>query len=80
MSLGPQRGVPLVDSLGEGQVATGAHGRASLGERLVAKVPHGHRKTLMFVTALRVDGVTAAPYVMDGQPSSPMSSRCSCRR
>ena len=36
-----------------------------MGERLVAKVPHGHWKTLTLVAALRVDGVTA-PYVVDG--------------
>ena len=41
------------------------YGRAPRGERLVAKVPHGHWKTLTLVAALRVDGVTA-PYVIDG--------------
>ena len=44
---------------------TRAYGRAPLGERLVAKVPHGHWKTLTLVAALRLDGVTA-PYVIDG--------------
>jgi transposase len=44
---------------------TRLYGRAPLGERLVAKVPHGHWKTLTLVAALRVDGVTA-PYVIDG--------------
>jgi transposase len=44
---------------------TRLYGRAPLGERLVAKVPHGHWKTLTLVGALRVDGVTA-PYVIDG--------------
>ena len=41
------------------------YGRAPVGERLVAKVPHGHWKTLTLVAAIRVDGVTA-PYVVDG--------------
>jgi len=41
------------------------YGRAPIGDRLVAKVPHGHWKTLTLVAALRVDGVTA-PYVIDG--------------
>ena len=41
------------------------YGRSPIGERLVAKVPHGHWKTLTLVAALRVDGVTA-PYVIDG--------------
>lgn len=40
-------------------------GRAPTGERPVAKVPHGHGKTLTLVAARRVDGVTA-PYVIDG--------------
>jgi DDE superfamily endonuclease len=44
---------------------TQLYGRAPLGERLVAKVPHGHRKTLTLVAVLRVNGVTA-PYVLDG--------------
>ena len=41
------------------------YGRAPVGERLVAKVPHGHWKTLTFIAGLRVDGMTA-PYVIDG--------------
>jgi hypothetical protein len=40
-------------------------GRSPRGERLVASVPHGHWKTLTFVAALRVSGLTA-PYVIDG--------------
>ena len=41
------------------------YGRAPAGERLVAKFPHGHWKTLTLIAAIRVDGVTA-PYVIDG--------------
>ena len=41
------------------------YGRSPRGERLVAKVPHGHCKTLTLVAALCIDGVTA-PYVIDG--------------
>ena len=41
------------------------YGRALIGDRLVAKVPHGHWKTLTLVAALRIDGITA-PYVIDG--------------
>ena len=37
----------------------------SRGERLVASVPHGHRKTSTFVGRLR-EGGTAAPCVLDG--------------
>jgi transposase len=35
------------------------------GQRLVARVPHGHWKTLTFIAALRVDRVDA-PWVIDG--------------
>jgi hypothetical protein len=34
---------------------TRLYGRAPLGERLVAKVPHGHWKTLTLVAALRLE-------------------------
>ena len=44
---------------------TRLHGRCAKGKRLVAKVPHGHRKTLTFVAGLRSDGITA-PCVFDG--------------
>ncbi len=49
---------------------TRLYGRAPVGARLVAKVPHGHWKTLTLVAALRVDGVTA-PYVIDGAMDGP---------
>jgi len=35
------------------------------GQRLQAFVPHGHWKTMTFLAALRVDGITA-PCVFDG--------------
>ena len=41
------------------------YGRSPRGERLIAKVPHGHWKTTTFIAALRADGLTA-PTVMDG--------------
>jgi hypothetical protein len=41
------------------------HGRALRGRRLVAKVPHGHWRTLTFLAALRCDRI-AAPCVIDG--------------
>ena len=44
---------------------TRLRGRALQGERLVAKVPHGHWKTTTFLAALRVTGLTA-PLVVDG--------------
>ena len=49
---------------------TRLYGRAPLGERLVAKVPHGHWKTLTLVAALHVDGATA-PYVVDRAMDGP---------
>jgi hypothetical protein len=44
---------------------TRTHGRCPKGQRLVAKVPHGHWRTLTFLAALRHDAVTA-PFVVDG--------------
>jgi len=44
---------------------TRSHGRAPRGERLVAKVPHGHWQTLTFLAALRSDRIEA-PCVIDG--------------
>src|SRR5271157_156467 len=44
---------------------TRLHGRCAKGRRLIAKVPHGHRKTLTFVAGLRCDGIIA-PCVFDG--------------
>src|SRR6202047_3385255 len=40
-------------------------GRSPRGKRRIASVPHGHWKTLTFIAALRVNGLTA-PYVIDG--------------
>ena len=44
---------------------TRTHGRCIRGRRLVAKVPHGHWKTMTFLAALRCDQITA-PFVLDG--------------
>ncbi len=44
---------------------TRRYGRSRRGQRLIAKVPHGHWKTTTFVAALRHDGLTA-PLVVDG--------------
>jgi hypothetical protein len=44
---------------------TRTHGRCRRGERLRAKVPHGHWKTLTFLAALRHDRIDA-PAVFDG--------------
>jgi len=44
---------------------TRTHGRCPRGQRLVARVPHGRRKTLTFAAALRCDGIIA-PCLLDG--------------
>jgi transposase len=44
---------------------TRTHGRSPRGKRLVAKVPHGHWRTMTFLAALRSDQITA-PCVFDG--------------
>jgi transposase len=44
---------------------TRTSGRSLCGTRLVDRVPHGHRRTLTFLAALRYDGLTA-PCVFDG--------------
>ena len=46
------------------------HGRSPRGERLVSNVPHGHWKTLTFIAALRINGLTA-PYAIDGAMDGP---------
>jgi transposase len=40
------------------------HGRSPRGQRLPAKVPYGHWKTMTFIGALRADRI-AAPWVLD---------------
>lgn len=44
---------------------TRTRGWHARGKPLVAKVPHGHWKTMTFLAALRHDGITA-PFVLDG--------------
>jgi transposase len=48
---------------------TRAHGRAPRGQRLLAAVPQGHRKTMTFLAALRTDRIDA-PCVIDGPVNS----------
>jgi transposase len=49
---------------------TRTHGRCRRGQRLVAKVPHGHWRTLTFLAALRADRIDA-PCVLDGPINGP---------
>jgi transposase len=44
---------------------TRSHGRCAKGRRLLAKVPHGHWRTLTFLAALRSNRIDA-PCVVDG--------------
>lgn len=44
---------------------TRLRGWSSTGQRLVAKVPYGHWKTMTFIAGLRCDGI-CAPFVFDG--------------
>jgi transposase len=50
---------------------TRLRGRSPLGQRLVARVPHGHWKTTTFLAALRGSGLTA-PLVVDGAINGPI--------
>jgi len=54
----------FIDETGTSTNMTRLRGRAPRGQRLVAKVPHGHWKMTTFVAALRCDGITA-PFVID---------------
>ena len=62
--LDPSRLV-FIDEIWAKTNMTRTHGRAPRGERLVAKVPHGHWRTLTFLAALRCDRIDA-PCVIDG--------------
>lgn len=55
----------FIDETGANTKMTRTCGRAFRGQRVVAKVPHGHWKTTTFVGALRATGITA-PLVVDG--------------
>jgi transposase len=46
-------------------------GRSPRGERLIGYVPHGHRKTITFVTGPRQRGMMAL-FVLDGAMNGPM--------
>jgi len=41
------------------------YGRSPVGQRLLAKAPHGHWRTTTFIAALRRDGL-GAPMTLDG--------------
>lgn len=70
----PERLV-FIDETGANTKMTRLYGRAPKGERLKAKAPFGHWKTMTFVAALRCSDVgvgVTAPWVLDGPPGGPM--------
>jgi transposase len=64
LGLEPQRLVFLDETWAKTNM-TRPRGRALRGERLIARVPHGHWKTTTFLAALRTSGLSA-PLVVDG--------------
>lgn len=50
---------------------TRLRGRAPRGERLIAKVPHGHWKTTTLIAALGIEGVRCST-VVDGAVNGPL--------
>ena len=54
----------FIDETGTSTNMTRLRGRCRRGQRLVAKVPHGHWKMTTFVAGLRQGGITA-PFVVD---------------
>ena len=68
-SFDPKRLV-FIDETATTTNMTRPRGRAPKGERLIGKVPHGHRKTTTVIAALRCDAVTA-PLVLDGAMDGP---------
>jgi transposase len=57
--------IVFIDETGTSTKMARTHGRCPRGERLRAKVPHGHWKTTTFLAGLRVGALTA-PCVVDG--------------
>lgn len=54
----------FVDETGTSTAMARLRGRAKRGNRVIGRVPWGHWKTVTFVAALRLDGITA-PFVID---------------
>jgi len=64
------RRLTFVDETSVKTNMTRTHGRCPRGQRLLAKVPHGHWKTLTFVAGLRCDGIVA-PCVLRQPVNAP---------
>jgi transposase len=50
----------FVDEFGANTKMQRTHGRAAPGQRVVARVPHGHYKTISTIAALSTDGTVAS--------------------
>lgn len=59
------RHLVFIDETATATNMTRPRGRALKSKRLIARTPHGHRKTTTFIAALRCDAITA-PLVLDG--------------
>lgn len=62
-SLDPAKLV-FIDETGTSTKMARLYGRARRGHRVIGRVPWGHWKTLTFVAALRLEGLTA-PFAID---------------
>src|ERR1700712_4222974 len=60
----------FIDETGASTKMARLYGRAPRGERCRAPLPHGHWKTITFVAALQLCGLTA-PMVLDGPMNGP---------
>lgn len=60
----PERLV-FIDGTGVNTKMTQLYGRAPRGRQVSGSVPFGHCKTMAFVAALRLDGITAS-WLLDG--------------
>ncbi len=61
----------FLDETGLNTKMTRLYGRSAVGERCLAKVPHGHWQSATFIAALRHDQLSA-PWLLDG----PMDGAC----
>jgi transposase len=61
----------FVDESGANTKMTRGYGRAPVGERLVAHVPHGHYQTSTLIAAVRLHG-PCAPWLFEGATDGEM--------
>ena len=61
----PPARLVFVDESGANTKMTRLYGRSPVGQRLVARVPHGHYQTSTLIAAVRLRG-PCAPWLFDG--------------